>query len=91
MLRDMLENEPGFMLSSLRENYAGIRESIAKLVSPWLAEGELGRSGGISEAHVIDSITRIMISHFLFPDPHPESAARELTGVFRLLTRPNLQ
>jgi hypothetical protein len=89
MLRDLLENEPGFILSSLRENYANIRESIGKLVSPWLADKALDRVGRVSEEHLIDSITRIMISHYLFPDPRPERAARELNGVFQLLDRPS--
>lgn len=89
MLRDLLENEPGFVLASLRENYVGIRESITKVVSPWLEESALDRLHDISKEQVIDSITRIMISHFLFPDPRPERAARELNGVFQLLVRPD--
>lgn len=85
-IRRILETEPGFVLSYLRENFPVLRGMTKAMLGPLLRQTTPVRSGLVDAEQLADWLSRFMISAVLFPDPNPDEMARRLTAVYRLLT-----
>ncbi len=88
VLQRLPETDPAFVLATLRERFPGIRESFGRLFSALLADTELVRQGLLGADQLVDWLTRLMVSTFLFPDERPEDTAAGLRAVYRLLASP---
>lgn len=85
VLRRIIETDPAFMLIAIRERFTAIRDMVHGPLAPLLAQTEPVRQGTVETEQLVDWMTRIMISFFLFPDPDPDRMARDLTAVFSAL------
>ena len=88
VLQRLPETDPGFVLTTLRQRFPGIRDSFGRLFATLLAETEPVRQGLASADQLVDWLTRVMVSTFLFPDARPEATATSLRAVYRLLAAP---
>jgi AcrR family transcriptional regulator len=86
VLRRIVETDPAFVLTAIRERFRDIRAVIHGPLAPLLAQTEPVRRGAAQTEQLVDWMTRIMISFFLFPDPDPDRMAHDLTAVFSALT-----
>lgn len=86
VIRRLIENEPGFVLRYLREQFRSLSAATGSFFVPLLQDMQPLRGGVATSEQLIDWLTRMMISAVLFPDPDPEGMARSLTSVYRLLT-----
>ncbi len=88
VLRRILETDSAFVLDAIRTQYPSIRALIGELLAPLLRETSLVRARVTTVEQLVDWLTRMMISAFLFPDPAPDDMARGLTAAYRMLTLP---
>ena len=89
-LQRLLETDPAFVLRALRAQLPGIKAQLGPILEPLLADTNLVRRGSASAAQLVDWTLRLMISAYLFPDPHPDEMTRGITAVYRaLLTEPS--
>jgi AcrR family transcriptional regulator len=88
-IRRILETEPGFVLTYLREHFSTLRAMTSTSLGPLLGQTTPVRSGVVKAEQLADWLSRFMISAVLFPDPNPDEMARRLTAVYRLLTAPS--
>ncbi len=86
VLQRLLETDSAFVLGFIREQLPVIRAVIHGLLAPVLEESNLVRAGIATPEQLVDWLTRVMISTYLFPDPHPDEMAGALAAVHRLLT-----
>jgi AcrR family transcriptional regulator len=85
VLRRIVETDPAFLLSAIRDQFSVIRGMVGGPLAPLFAQTEPVRQGAAKTEQLVDWMTRIMISFFLFPDPDPDRMARDLTAVFSAL------
>lgn len=85
VLRRLLETDPAYVLDAIRGQFTAIRAMIHGPLAPLLAQTDPVRRGAADTEQLVDWMTRMMISFFLFPDPDPERMARDLTAVFSAL------
>ncbi len=85
-LQRMLETDPAFLLRSLRAQFTTIRSGLHELLGPLLRDTQPVRNGVVSESHLVDWMTRMLISVLLFQDPDPDEMARAMTAMYRMLT-----
>lgn len=85
LLQRLVETDPDFVLRSVRENYPAVKDIIARLLGPVIAESTLARRGGVPLDQLVDWTARVLISAFLVPEEEPESMARGLAAVHRTL------
>jgi len=85
-LQRMLETDPAFLLQSLRAQFTTIRSGLRELLGPLLRDTQPVRDGVVSESHLVDWMTRMLISVLLFQDPDPDEMARAMTAMYRTLT-----
>jgi AcrR family transcriptional regulator len=88
VLQRILETDPAFVLRSLREQLPAVRAALHRLLAPLLRQTRPVRDGVVTADQLVDWLTRVMISAFLFPDPEPQAMTRGLIAVYRLLTAP---
>lgn len=86
LLQKLVESDPDFVLRSVRESYPAVRQTLAQLLGPVMAESALARRGLVSVDQLVDWASRVLISAFLIPEEEPESIARGLAAVHRTLT-----
>jgi len=86
LLRRIVETDPAFVLRAIRERLPAIKEMMRDSLGVLLGETELVGKGVATSDQLLDWMTRLMISAFLFPDPDPDRMARDLTAVYRVLT-----
>jgi len=86
ILSRIAETDPALLLRSLREEFPAIKRMFAKAFGPLLRQTALARDGIASEDELVDWLTRIMVSAYLFPEPEPDRMARTLSAVHRVLT-----
>jgi hypothetical protein len=55
-------------------------------VAPLLGATQPVRRGVATTEQLVDWLTRMMISTYLFPDPDPAAMTRGLAAVYRMLT-----
>ncbi len=85
LIQRLPETDPGTVLTSLRERFPDLRDSIARLLGPILADTDLVRSGTVSAERLAGWATRMLISFFLFPEPRSVPMSAELAAVYELL------
>jgi AcrR family transcriptional regulator len=88
VLRRIVETDPALVLLAIRERFSAIKSMVHGPLAPLLAQTDPVRRGAASADQLVDWMTRIMISFFLFPDPDPDRMAHDLTAVFRALAGP---
>jgi AcrR family transcriptional regulator len=87
ILRRVLDTDPAFVLRSLRERLPVIKKMIREPFAPLLDQTAPVRKGVATVDQLVDWLTRLMISAYLFPDPEPERMGHDLTAVYRVLTQ----
>jgi AcrR family transcriptional regulator len=85
-IRRIMETEPAFVLTYLREHFPVLREMTKTILGPLLRQTTPVRARVVNAEQLADWLNRFMISAVLFPDPDPDEMARRLTAVYRLLT-----
>lgn len=85
VLRRILETDPAYAVTAIRDQFTTIRQMIGEPLAPLFGETDLVRRGTVQTDQLVDWMTRMMISFFLFPDPDPDRMARDLTAVFSAL------
>jgi AcrR family transcriptional regulator len=85
-IQRILETEPGFVLTYLRQHFSTLREMTSASLGPLLRQTTPVRSGVVQAEQLADWLSRFMISAVLFPDPNPDEMVQRLTAVYRLLT-----
>ena len=85
LLQRVIETDPAFLLHALRTQYPIVRALIGRLFGPLLGEAIPVREGAATAEQLVDWLTRLLISVFLFPDPNPNEMSRGLMAVYRLL------
>lgn len=85
VLRRIVDTDPAFVLTAIRDRFTAIRDMVHGPLAPLLAQTDPVRRGAADTDQLVDWMTRIMISFFLFPDPDPERMAHDLTAVFSAL------
>jgi len=88
-LRRIVDTDPAFVMRSIRTEFPAIRALMSRLMGPLVRETTPVRRGVATPDQLVDWLTRLMISAFLFPDPEPEAMTRGLLAVYRLLTEPD--
>jgi AcrR family transcriptional regulator len=88
VLSRILETDPAFVLRAIRDRLSELRALIHGLLAPLLEETTPVVRGIATVEQLVDWLTRVMISAYLFPDPAPAEMARGLTAVYRMLTAP---
>jgi hypothetical protein len=70
----------------------GIRARLSELVGafhgplgPMLEETALVRSGAVTSHRLVEWMTRLFVSFYLFEDPEPDATPHALTALYRLL------
>ncbi len=86
LVQRLPESDPGYVLTSLRERFPDIRATFERLFAPYLEQTPLVRAGVVTAEQLVGWITRMMISIFLFPDPHPDEMAASLKAIYPILT-----
>lgn len=86
VLRRLAETDPAYVLSAIRDQFEAIRQMLHGPLAPLLAQTDLVRLGAAHTDRLVDWMTRLMISYFLFPEPDPDRMARDLAAVFSTLT-----
>lgn len=86
VLQRLLETDPAFVLRSLREEFPTIRATMHRLFAPLLADTRPVREGVATADQLVDWLTRVLLTAFLFPDPDPARMARGLAAVYAMLT-----
>lgn len=85
-LQRLPETDPALVLASLRSRYPEIRASLSRLFGPLLARTEIVVAGVATSEQLVDWMTRLLISTYLFPDPRLDDTAAGLRGIFRLIS-----
>jgi len=85
-LQRLLETEPAFVLESLREQFGAIRETMGRLLEPFMEETAPVRVGVVSAGQLVDWTVRMMITAFLFPARSREEMADGLMAMFKMLS-----
>lgn len=86
MLQRLLETDPAFVLRGLRAQFAGIKNELRPVLAPALDQLEPVRSGAAGVDDLVDWMTRLMLSAYLFPSASPDDMAGKLMAVFRALS-----
>jgi AcrR family transcriptional regulator len=84
-LQRMLETDPALVLRAVQREFPTIRGELSRLIAPLLAATPAVAGGTVRVDQCVDWLTRLMISAFLIPDPHPDDMTDGITAVFRLL------
>jgi AcrR family transcriptional regulator len=66
-LQRLLETDPAFVLSSLRQSYPSVRDELGRLLGPALASSQPVKTGVVSVDQLVDWLTRILVTTYLFP------------------------
>jgi AcrR family transcriptional regulator len=85
VLRRIVETDPALVLTAIRDSFTTLRAMVHGPLAPLFAQTAPVRLGTAQTEQLVDWMTRIMISFFLFPDPDPDRMARDLTAVFSAL------
>ena len=85
LIQRLPETDPGTVLTALRERFPELRDTLARLLGPILADTDLVRSGTVSVERLAGWATRMLISFFLFPEPRSEPMSGDLAAVYELL------
>lgn len=85
MLQRILETDPGVVLRELRRQFGDIKNELRPVLVPALETLEPVRSGAVEVEDLLDWMTRMMLSAYLFPSANPDAMAGKLTDVFRAL------
>jgi AcrR family transcriptional regulator len=86
MLQRILETDPGLVLRAVRRQFEGIKNEFRPVLAPTLETLEPVRRGAAEVDDLVDWMTRLMLSAYLFPSANPEDMARKVTAVFRALS-----
>jgi AcrR family transcriptional regulator len=86
VLQRILETDPAFVLQALRQQYPALRALIAELFAPLLRDTRPAAAGIATTEQLVDWLTRLLVSAYLFPDPEPAAMGQALTAVYRMLT-----
>jgi AcrR family transcriptional regulator len=84
-LQRLPETDPALVLQSLRSRYPEIRASLSRLFAPLLARTHIVAAGIATTEQLVDWMTRLLVSTYLFPDPQLEDTAAALRGTYRLI------
>jgi AcrR family transcriptional regulator len=84
-IQRILETEPAFVLTYLRQHFSSLRAMTNATLGPLLGQTTPVRAGVVKKEQLADWLNRFMISAVLFPDPNPDEMAQRLTAVYRLL------
>lgn len=90
VLQRLLETDPGFVLRRIRATYTKQRKAVRELTLSLVRELEPVRQGVVTAEDLVDWMTRLLISYYLFQDPNPERASHSLTAVFNMMRKPAL-
>ena len=71
ILRALLQNEPAFVLSKLREAFTSIPPAIRPMVEEEVACHPAVRSGTMTVEQYVEWLTRLLIAIYLFPTRTP--------------------
>jgi len=85
VLQKLLETDSDYILRAIRQNYDAIRDTVAELLGPMLADNDLVRRGAMSVDQSTDWMVRVMVSLLLFPAQDPEALAGGLAATHRAL------
>ncbi|MEN8182797.1 MAG: TetR/AcrR family transcriptional regulator [Myxococcota bacterium] len=85
LIQRLPETDPGFVLTSLRERFADIRDAFQRLLGPLLEDTDLVRSGVVGADRLAGWTARMMVSLFLFPEPEPDRTTDDLRTVYRIM------
>ena len=66
-LQRLLETDPAFVLSSLRQSFPSVRDELGRLLAPALASSQPVKTGVVSVDQLVDWLTRILVTTYLFP------------------------
>ncbi len=92
ILLRLLETDPALVIESLREQLPEIRRGLDRMLRKSLESTPLVESGAVKVIDVVDWVTRLMVSAYLFPDPNPARLARSLAALHHTLTvKPELE
>lgn len=86
MLQRILETDPALVLREMRTQFAGIKNELRPVLAPALETLEPVHRGAAEVEDLLDWMTRLMLSAYLFPSANPDDMASKLTAVFRALT-----
>jgi AcrR family transcriptional regulator len=85
LIQRLPESDPGFVLTSLRERFPELLDTFERLFAPDLKNTRLVREGVVTAEQLVGWITRMMVSIFLFPDPHPDEMAASMRAIYPIL------
>ncbi len=85
LIQRLPESDPGFVLTSLRERFPVLLATFERLFAPDLKNTRLVREGVVTAEQLVGWITRMMVSIFLFPDPHPDEMAASIEAIYPIL------
>ena len=83
-LQRLLETDPAFVLSSLRQSFPSVRDELGRLLTPALEHSGPVRAGIVSVEQLVDWLTRILVTTYLFPTEDSgamESAMESMHGL----------
>ena len=74
-LQRLLETDPAFVLSSLKQSFTTVRDELGRLIVPALENSGPVKAGVVSVDQLVDWLTRILVTAYLFPSE--DNAAME--------------
>ena len=85
-LQRLLETDPAFILSSLRQSFFTVRDELGRLLVPALKNSGPVKAGIVSVEQLVDWLTRILVTAYLFPtedNAAMESAMEAMHGLLQ--------
>lgn len=87
-LQRLLESDGARVLQGIRQQYGAIRQQLRVPLAPILERTAPVRSGQVSVDQLVDWLTRILISIYLFPGTDPKEQEQGLWAMFQMLLSP---
>ena len=80
----LLENDPGYVLSSLKTLFPTIKAHMHNVLSPIMESQGNMEAKGLTVDQLVDCFLRLAISIYLFPDPEPGTTEKSLMSIYEL-------